>query len=102
MQARENVLERALVQVFDGQPVDVDMTFAEIAAAWARLGLRRSDLHEVIHEMVENEYLIPRNLAGSLGFALSQQGAHHFSVCRQQEDFLRHWLNQRRELQQKA
>lgn len=101
MMAKENVLEQALARVFDGQPVDVDMTFAEIAAAWTRLGLRKSDLHDAIHEMVESEYLIPRNLAGSLGFALSQHGAHRFSSCRQQ-DFLQHWLHQRRELQQKA
>jgi hypothetical protein len=102
MLARENVLEQALAQIFDGQPVGVDITFMEIAAAWARLGLRKSDLHDAIHEMVESEYLIPRNLAGSLGFALSHQGAQRFSTCRQQQDFLQNWLNQRRELQQKA
>lgn len=96
----ENVLEQALAQVFDGQPVDVDITFEEIGAAWAKLGLRKSDLHIAVSEMVENGCLHARNLSGSLGFALSDYGAQRFNNCRHQQDKLQAWLKQRREIPQ--
>lgn len=99
MQAFENILEQALAQVLDGQPVGVDITFAEVSAAWARLGLRKSDLHETVRDMVERQYLIARNLSGSLGFALTEDGALHFSVFRHRQDELQAWLKQRREIQ---
>lgn len=99
MRSFENVLEQALAQVFEGQPVDVDITFEEIAAAWTRLGLRKSDLHEVIHAMVEQECLIARNLAGSLGFVLTERGAQRFTTRRHGQQQLQSWLKQRREIQ---
>jgi len=98
MLVSENILEQALAQVFDGLPVNVDMTFAEINAAWARLGLRKTDLHEAIQKMVENHCLVARNLSGSLGFALTEHGATRFNKHRHQRDHLHDWLKQRNKI----
>ena len=98
MLAFENIREQALAQVFDGQPVGVDITFTEISAAWTRLGLRKSDLHEAICKMVEGQYLVSRNLSGSLGFALTNEGAQRFNLMRQHQGDLQSWLKQRREI----
>lgn len=98
MLAFKDIREQALAQVFEGQPVGVDITFAEISAAWTRVGLRKADLHEAVCEMVERGYLLSRNLSGNLGFALTEEGAQRFWLARHHQGNLQSWLKQRREI----
>lgn len=95
----ENVLEEALAQVFDGKSTGANMELEEITAAWAKTGLRKSDLRDALRQMVEAHGLIPYSHQGNLAFLLTEQGALRFDICRHRGTGLQAWLASRRELQ---
>jgi len=92
----EDVLEQALAQVFDGKLAGESMSLEDITAVWNTLGLRKSDLREAIHQMIEQLCLETQNSMGNTAFMLTAHGAVRFYICLYCEANLQHWLRDRR------